>query len=157
MSVAACSPLHPRQRRLRPAARRAQRRALRRHVLPPTGTNPFVDTDEDRLSTFALDVDTASYTLARRYLSAARCRRPRRAGRGVRQLLRATTTRRRDAATSRSCAEGAPSPFADGERYRLLRFGVKAREIAAATASPAASPSWSTSRARWTRRTGSGW
>jgi Ca-activated chloride channel family protein len=32
------------------------------------GVNPFVDTYEDHLSTFALDVDTASYTLARRYV-----------------------------------------------------------------------------------------
>ena len=30
------------------------------------GVNPFIDTAEDHLSTFALDVDTASYTLARR-------------------------------------------------------------------------------------------
>jgi Ca-activated chloride channel family protein len=32
------------------------------------GVNPFVDTYEDHLSTFALDVDTASYTLARSYV-----------------------------------------------------------------------------------------
>ncbi|MFY0572025.1 vWA domain-containing protein [Archangium lansingense] len=32
------------------------------------GVNPFVTTAEDRLSTFAIDVDTASYTLARRKL-----------------------------------------------------------------------------------------
>ncbi|TET35387.1 MAG: DUF3520 domain-containing protein [Planctomycetota bacterium] len=32
------------------------------------GVNPFIDTDEDHLSTFAVDVDTASYTVARNYL-----------------------------------------------------------------------------------------
>ncbi len=32
------------------------------------GVNPFVDAYEDHLSTFALDVDTASYTVMRRYL-----------------------------------------------------------------------------------------
>ncbi len=32
------------------------------------GLNPFVDTSRDHLSTFALDVDTASYTVARRYV-----------------------------------------------------------------------------------------
>jgi Ca-activated chloride channel family protein len=32
------------------------------------GVNPFVDTDEDNLSTFAADVDTGSYTLCRSYL-----------------------------------------------------------------------------------------
>jgi Ca-activated chloride channel homolog len=32
------------------------------------GTNPFFDTEDDNLSTFAMDVDTASYTVARNYL-----------------------------------------------------------------------------------------
>ncbi len=32
------------------------------------GTNPFIDTQDDHLSTFAMDVDTASYTVARSYL-----------------------------------------------------------------------------------------
>lgn len=33
------------------------------------GVNPFVDTTQDNLSTFAMDVDTGSYTLARSYLT----------------------------------------------------------------------------------------
>lgn len=33
------------------------------------GTNPFVSAAEDNLSTFAVDVDTGSYTLARQYLT----------------------------------------------------------------------------------------
>jgi Ca-activated chloride channel homolog len=33
------------------------------------GVNPFTDTAEDHLSTFALDVDTASYAVARRYVT----------------------------------------------------------------------------------------
>jgi Ca-activated chloride channel family protein len=32
------------------------------------GTNPFFDTEDDNLSTFALDVDTGSYTVARSYI-----------------------------------------------------------------------------------------
>ena len=32
------------------------------------GVNPFIDTEDDQLSTFAVDVDTASYTVARRFL-----------------------------------------------------------------------------------------
>ena len=32
------------------------------------GVNPFVDTEDDHFSTFAIDVDTASYTLSRGYL-----------------------------------------------------------------------------------------
>jgi Ca-activated chloride channel family protein len=33
------------------------------------GVNPFVDTDEDNLSTFAVDVDTGSYTIMRYYVN----------------------------------------------------------------------------------------
>jgi len=33
------------------------------------GVNPYIDTYEDHLSTFALDVDTASYSVARRYVN----------------------------------------------------------------------------------------
>ncbi|MBV7327271.1 von Willebrand factor type A domain-containing protein [Chloroflexi bacterium TSY] len=33
------------------------------------GTNPFVATAQDNLSTFAIDVDTGSYTVARRYVN----------------------------------------------------------------------------------------
>ncbi len=33
------------------------------------GTNPFIDTEDDRLSTFGLDVDTGSWGVARRYLA----------------------------------------------------------------------------------------
>ena len=34
--------------------------------------NPFIDTEDDHLSTFAIDVDTASYTLARRSIQGGR-------------------------------------------------------------------------------------
>jgi Ca-activated chloride channel family protein len=33
------------------------------------GVNPFIDTEDDYLSTFAIDVDTGSYTVMRRYIS----------------------------------------------------------------------------------------
>jgi Ca-activated chloride channel family protein len=33
------------------------------------GVNPTIDTEEESVSTFSVDVDTASYTLARSYLS----------------------------------------------------------------------------------------
>ena len=32
------------------------------------GVNPFIDTEDDNLSTFAIDVDTASYSVARRFV-----------------------------------------------------------------------------------------
>ena len=33
-----------------------------------SGVNPFIDTEDDHLSTFAVDVDTASFTVARRFI-----------------------------------------------------------------------------------------
>ena len=32
------------------------------------GVNPFIDTEDDHFYTFAIDVDTASYTVARKFL-----------------------------------------------------------------------------------------
>ena len=32
------------------------------------GVNPFVETKQDKLSTFSIDVDTASYSIARRFI-----------------------------------------------------------------------------------------
>ncbi len=39
-------------------------------TVPDLGVNPFVVTGQDRLSTFALDVDTGSYTASRNYITA---------------------------------------------------------------------------------------
>ena len=59
-----------------PAATMDDKEIGEESALPPAnnffedyGVNPFVDTYEDHLSTFALDVDTASYTVARRYVN----------------------------------------------------------------------------------------
>ena len=45
-----------------------QRRRTEPDQFVDYGVNPFVDTDDDPFSTFALDVDTASYTMARNFL-----------------------------------------------------------------------------------------
>jgi Ca-activated chloride channel family protein len=101
-------------------------------------TNPFVDTEEDRWSTFGLDVDTGSYTLARSYLE--RGHLPPREAIRVEEWVNAFAglygdrpPRRGDFALS---AEGAPSPFAGGDDYRLLRFGIRARDLAPAARPP---------------------
>ncbi|HSM15084.1 MAG TPA: von Willebrand factor type A domain-containing protein, partial [Thermoanaerobaculia bacterium] len=95
----------------------------------PSGTNPFVDTAEDALSTFALDVDTGSYTLARSYLERGTLPPPE----AIRVEEFVNAQRYEDPAPRRGeftlTAEGAPSPFAPSERYRLVRFAVKAREL----------------------------
>ena len=63
------------------------------------GVNPYVDPDEDQVSTFALDVDTASYTIAQRYVDDGNRPDPgQRPRRGVGQRLRPGLSRpgRRD-------------------------------------------------------------
>ena len=88
------------------------------------GVNPFVDTWEDPLSTFALDVDTASYTVARNFLES-----------GQLPPIEAVRTEEfvnyfdggyedvRDEFTVN--LEVAPSPFAD-PHHVLLRVGIQA-------------------------------
>jgi Ca-activated chloride channel family protein len=101
------------------------------------GTSPIVDTAEDRLSTFALDVDTGSWTLTREYLG--RDLLPPAAAVRTEEFVNAQ--RYDDPAPRRGeltlVAEGAPSPFAPGDDWRLLRFAVKGRELAARARRPA--------------------
>ena len=97
----------------------------------PYGTNPFVDTEDDPLSTFALDVDTGSYTVARGYLD--RWHLPPPEAIRVEEFLNYFDYD--DPAPRRGeftlTAEGAPSPWRRGPRYQLLRIGLHAREISA--------------------------
>lgn len=101
------------------------------------GTNPFVDTEDDPLSTFGLDVDTGSYGVVRRYLSDGHLPPPEAVR--VEELVNAfdygdPPPARGDFALH---ASGAVTPFGPGERYHLIRFAVRAREVAAADRKPA--------------------
>ncbi len=101
------------------------------------GVNPFIDTEDDRLSTFGLDVDTGSYTVVRRYLRDGHLP-PREAVR-VEEILNFFDygDRPPQRGDFELAAEGAPSPFAEGERYHVLRFAVTAREVAEEDRPPA--------------------
>ena len=91
------------------------------------GVNPFVDTYEDDLSTFALDVDTASYVVTRNYLVGGQLP-PIEAVRveefvnyfdgGYQPLIDEFNI----------TMEAAPSPFSDPDRV-MLRVGVQAPEV----------------------------
>lgn len=93
------------------------------------GVNPFVETDEDALSTFAVDVDAASYTVARRYLELGHL--PPADAVRVEEFVNffAQGYPRFEKEDFRILLDGAPSPFGAG--YQLLRVGIKGREIAA--------------------------
>ena len=93
------------------------------------GVNPFIPTDEDPLSTFAVDVDAASYTVMRRYLEGGHL--PDKEAVRVEEFVNFFKQGypRFDDTDFRIFIEGAPSPF--GKGYQLLRVGIKAREISA--------------------------
>jgi Ca-activated chloride channel family protein len=90
------------------------------------GVRPFVDTDDDPLSTFALDVDTGSYTVARRWLREGVLPEP--AAIRVEELVNAFDY---DYDAPRSGLDlhvaGAPSPFDDDNV--LVRVGIQAEVI----------------------------
>ena len=94
------------------------------------GVNPFIPTDEDSLSTFAVDVDAASYTVARRYIDGGHLP-PKEAAR-VEEFVNffRQDYPKFDDVDFRIFLEGAPSPFANG--YQLVRVGIKGRDVAAA-------------------------
>jgi Ca-activated chloride channel family protein len=97
----------------------------------------FVKTTEDRLSTFGLDVDTASYTVARRYLREGHLPPP--AAIRVEEFVNYFSYG--DPAPARGDfalkAEGAASIFTEAPRTYLLRFNLRAREVKAEHRKPA--------------------
>jgi Ca-activated chloride channel family protein len=101
------------------------------------GVNPFVTAAEDRLSTFAVDVDTGSYTLARRKLLEGML--PQREAVRVEEFLNYFRY------TYPAPAEGdgplavhldaAPSPYTPGRH--LLRVGVQGKRLSVSERKPA--------------------
>lgn len=92
------------------------------------GVNPFVDAREDHLSTFALDVDTASYTVARRYVMDGNL--PPADAVRVEEFVNyfdAGYPAPEDIAFA-IYADGAPSPFHQDGSY-ILRFGVQGYQV----------------------------
>lgn len=94
------------------------------------GVNPFIDTDDDNLSTFAVDVDTASYSVARAYVNDGYLPEP--ASVRVEEFVNAFdqgyAPPEEGAFAIR--VDGAPSPYGDGER-KLMRVGLQGETVAA--------------------------
>ncbi len=95
------------------------------------GVNPFVAAEDDALSTFAVDVDDASWAVARRYLRDGNLPPPEAVR--LEEFVNAfdpgwPAVGRGDDFAIR--VDGAPSRF--GEGYHLLRVGIQGREITAA-------------------------
>jgi Ca-activated chloride channel family protein len=92
------------------------------------GVNPAVDTEDDHLSTFAVDVDTAAYTVMRRYINDGFL--PPDGSVRVEEYINFFD---QDYAPPEEGAfaiylEGAPSPYGDRDDH-LVRVGVQGYEI----------------------------
>ena len=93
------------------------------------GTNPFIDTEDDHLSTFGMDVDTASYSVTRRYLRDGHLP-PTEAVR-VEEFVNAFDYNYAPPSQDTFAVhiEGAPSRFGEGKRLQLLRIGIQGRVV----------------------------
>ena len=93
------------------------------------GTNPFIDTEDDHLSTFGMDVDTASYSVTRRYLRDGYLP-PTEAVR-VEEFVNAFDYNYAPPSQDAFAVhiEGAPSRFGEGKRLQLLRIGIQGRVV----------------------------
>ncbi|MET0556138.1 MAG: von Willebrand factor type A domain-containing protein, partial [Vicinamibacteria bacterium] len=99
------------------------------------GTNPWVATERDHLSTFGLDVDTASYTLARSYIRRGQLPPP--AAVRVEEFVNALSSDEPDPGreTFGIGLEAAASPF-DASRT-FLRVAIRAKDVARRERQPA--------------------
>jgi Ca-activated chloride channel family protein len=96
------------------------------------GDNPFVEAANDPQSTFGADADTASYTLARSYLYKQGILPPREAVRSEEFINYFRSRYAPPTEEGRAFAihcEAAPSPFGHDPEYRLLKVGLKGREV----------------------------
>ncbi len=94
------------------------------------GVNPFIDTEDDRLSTFAMDVDTGSYTVARRYVQDGIL--PPKDAIRVEEFVNYFDYNYPlpdEGQTFAIHLEGSPSPFGQTDRYEIVRIGIQGYAI----------------------------
>jgi Ca-activated chloride channel family protein len=92
--------------------------------------NPSVDTEDDHLSTFALDVDTGSYTIMRNYLSEGNL--PPQDSVRVEEYVNYFRQGYPNPPAHQAFGvsiDGAPSPFNEAERYSMLRVGIQGYDV----------------------------
>ena len=90
------------------------------------GVNPSIDTEDDHLSTFALDVDTGSYTVMRNYLSDGNL--PPKDSVRVEEYVNYFEQGYPNPPAHQAFGiyvDGAPTPFDQNERYQMLRIGIQ--------------------------------
>ena len=96
------------------------------------GVNPSIDTEDDNLSTFALDVDTGSYTIMRNYLSDGNL--PPTDSVRVEEYVNYFDQGYPNPPPHQAFGitiDGAPAPFTQSERYQMLRVGIQGYQVPA--------------------------
>lgn len=93
------------------------------------GTNPFIDTEDDHFSTFGMDVDTASYSVTRRYIQDGFLPPPEAVR--VEEFVNAFDYNYEPPLHDAFAVyiDGAPSRFGEGNRLQLLRIGLQGRVV----------------------------
>ena len=95
------------------------------------GVNPFIDTEDDHFSTFAMDVDTGSYSIARRYVSEGHL--PPEEAIRVEEFINYFDQGYLYPPEGQAFAlhmDSAPAPFTENERYQMLRVGIQGYAVA---------------------------
>jgi len=94
------------------------------------GVNPSIDTEDDNLSTFALDVDTGSYTVMRNYLNDGNL--PPQESVRVEEYVNYFEHGYASPPAHQAFGvyvDGGPSPFTETERYDMMRVGIQGYEV----------------------------
>ena len=94
------------------------------------GVNPIIDTEDDHLSTFALDVDTGSYTIMRNYINDGNL--PPEESVRVEEYVNYFEQGYASPPAHQAFGiyiDGAPSPFTETERYQMLRVGIQGYDV----------------------------
>jgi Ca-activated chloride channel family protein len=94
------------------------------------GVNPSIDTEDDNLSTFALDVDTGSYTVMRNYLNDGNL--PPADSVRVEEYINYFDQGYPMPPEHQAFGinmDAGPSPFTETERYDMLRVGIQGYQV----------------------------
>jgi Ca-activated chloride channel family protein len=94
------------------------------------GVNPSIDTEDDNLSTFALDVDTGSYTVMRNYLNDGNL--PPSDSVRVEEYVNFFDQGYPNPSAHQAfgiSVDGGPSPFTQTDRYDMIRVGIQGYDV----------------------------
>ncbi|NIW45142.1 MAG: DUF3520 domain-containing protein [Gammaproteobacteria bacterium] len=94
------------------------------------GVNPFIDTEDDHLSTFAADVDTGSYSIARSYINQGLL--PPEDSVRVEEYINYFPQGYHLPSSRETFSiniDGAPTPFTETDRYHVMRVGIQGFDV----------------------------